>query len=310
MIFCVLSSLLKCLSFSDAVVPSSNISSSLADGHELATVVQISMFSFCRDDVVSHTCLHHADCHSRSHFCSRTGTSHDAQLDDHAACAHPYRALPICPARHRWRGGPSTAVGEHHRGRWRQRRGGGTASVEAVEQRTEGVPTEPLPHAWRWLHGHRGLVPTCRARSPLVRPRFGQNTRPVPRRHLRTQSRRRYRRLQATNTQHIKGLVCPRFLLPLTTQCKLKDHGWALDRVHTSRRPLDRFKYVLAVTLTFDLLIPKSISPVWTVSRLMGSFVFELSSGQTNCLLYSPYSENPGSAIDWYHKELARGYEY
>jgi len=35
-----------------------------------------------------------------------------------------------------------------------------------------------------------------------------------------------------------------------------KSRGWALDRVHNSRRPLDHLKYVFArnlVTLTFDL---------------------------------------------------------
>ena len=69
--------------------------------------------------------------------------------------------------------------------------------------------------------------------------------------------------------------------------------GWPLNRVHNSRRPLDRLQYVFAlcdpVTLIFDLSTPKSYHlqdiprsfPTPSLNTF-GSFLFELSCRQTD----------------------------
>jgi len=64
--------------------------------------------------------------------------------------------------------------------------------------------------------------------------------------------------------------------------------GRALNRVHNSRWPLDRLQYVFAlcdpVTFTFDLSTPRNNIACRCTSfeHTLGSFVFELSCGQTD----------------------------
>jgi len=63
-----------------------------------------------------------------------------------------------------------------------------------------------------------------------------------------------------------------------------KTRCWAFDRVHNSRRrrPLDRLQYVCAIALSLETL---------------GSFVFELSCGQTNRRPWSPYSRDSSAWV-------------